>query len=1381
MPLSSTQPAIVNTSTVSEVEAARLLHYQPDLPQRLSHLLSTVTTYLPHGLSHALMETPSLKTLALPIEGTVMFADVDGFTAMTERLSKLAATEGAEELTRLVNRFLAILITHTLPYGGDLQKFGGDAGLLLFTGEEHALRATSAALAVHRAVDEQLAEVETSLGAFPLRIATGLASGRMVGIGLGTAENRKWMLTGPPLTAMGLAQERAPSGGIVVDRSLLFYCGEQVTSIPLTERLYLVAADQELPLEEQLSELPHPPAKLAGLPLAAWLLERLDALTPYLDPEFLTRIITLSSLEHFEFWHEHRQVTILMLGMASLPELTAYWNHPAALQRLVERPNEIFGRARDYIQRYGGAVNKIGMGPQGPYLMALFGAPQAHEDDPLRATLAALRMQEHSEVPLRVGINSGFVFAGDVGTAERREYTVMGDAVNLAYRLKSSCEPGQVWLGPHTARHPAIRQRISGVVGPPQQLKGKSQPVTPYIAQAMRSATEWTAVEGLPLIGRAEELGELQAALARCATRTQTEIVLLHGVAGMGKSRLAAELSRWALGQGFQVHSGSAPSYGMHLPHAAWKGLLLSLLGLDALPVAKQPAALHHLLAALGLDIWAALIAPLIDLEVVPSPEVASLSPELREMERLIVLTALLEAAASVQPQLLILENVHWMPPASRQLLAGVLENLPAASFTLVLTYRDDEEFLSSWEPLERATEIPLPPLSRLAMAKLAAQAAGGTLPREIKRWIAKRGAGTPLFAIESIEVLKMAGILQLQRGEWELTQSLDEAPLPETAYGLIQSRIDRLEPPSRHLLRSATVVGEQMTVPMLVAGYGEEPQPVVRRRLPTLNPFGLVYGDQAEETLFFQQPLTREVAYHGLPYRIRRLVHSRLSGYLDDARAAATSNWLTLLAFHSFEGQCWEVAVRANLDLGKHALDNYLTEQAAEAFGQALQAIEAGQLQEAEECFEVHHLLGETLTIIGDYDRALEHFEEARGMLPSKPTKLEAIRQLAHLEYRVATVLETQGHYALAFEAVKRGLDLPEVKQTLEGAQLYLIGAGLFQRQGEHQLEEEWCSRSAKLAQSFQGVEAEKIQARSFYMRAYLSAQQGDPQRALKLGKKSLEIYQRLQDILGEMNTRNNLLLINMKLGHWQAATRHGEYALALARRIHDSEGEAKLTANLGELYRYQGRLKEARQAYETTLAITQRLGIKYGEALMENNLAATAIQEGKWQEAAQRLREAESILQQLGSKGALSEIYRHRAELHIGQQENQRALTWGKKSLACAEEQGLEEGIGYAHLMIAKVYLSLEKRAAADNHLAQAAGVLQKIQDLYGMAQILVTQAEYHRQYDTLQQANSKLREALVQFEMLGATRDIQMAQRLAQHWEIELESAPSAPNCP
>ncbi|HSQ39946.1 MAG TPA: AAA family ATPase, partial [Anaerolineales bacterium] len=750
-------------------------------------------------------------------------------------------------------------------------------------------------------------------------------------------------------------------------------------------------------------------------------------------------------------WSEIRQVTILMLSLAGLPDLTVHWQNPEALLRTVAEPNTMFIHARDVVHRYDGVVNKIGSSPQGAYMMVLFGAPNSHEDDPLRAVLAALELQEHSaDHPLRIGINTGFVFAGDVGTSERREYTVMGDAVNLAYRLMSLCQPGEVWLGPDTARHPAITSRVEGVQGQPQKFKGKRDLIAPFIAAHIRQMLDSAETEELPLVGRDEELARLQTALdALKAGKSQT--ITLHGTAGIGKSRLVHALSAVARETGFEVYSGVAPSYGAHLPYAAWEAPLRAILGLQDIPPAEQAATLQTALSKHALTEWTALLAPLINVDMPPSLEIAALPPALREQQRRNMVRLLWEKTAQEQPCLLILENAQWMPSVSLELLDALIAPPTAAPLLVLITYRDDPALEKRWQAYPHIIDIALVPLSRnaaLTLAQTVTRTAG--LPREVERWIIKSGSGIPLFTIEAVRTLIASGILKRRNGNWELSQPLEEAPLPETAYGVLQSRIDQLEPPSRHLLRAATAVGEQMTVPMLVVGYGEEPQPAVQRRLPQLHPLGLVTGDAQGETLIFRQPLIREVAYRGLPFRIRRLIHQRLADYLDTNRANVTSNWLTLLAYHAFEGQSWEMSVTANLGLGQHALDNYLTEQAVQALERVLQALAAGQLALPDAHFEAHHLLGHALSILGQYDEALDHLEQARQRLPAVPQTREAIEKMAHLEYHIASVLETQGRYPEAFAAVERGLSLPGIDSQLEGARLYLMGAGLHYRRGQ-------------------------------------------------------------------------------------------------------------------------------------------------------------------------------------------------------------------------------------------------------------------------------------------------------------------------------------------
>lgn len=1354
--------------SLPEATLERVLRYEPGLIQRMEELLTATASHLPRIVARRVVEAPVSGPLALPLEGTVMFADIDGFTQLSERFAEVASEQGAAELTSLVNRFLEILIHTTAPYGGDIQKFGGDAGLLLFTGEQHALRACAAALEVQQAMAQQMGEVHTPFGTFPLQIAIGLGAGRMVGMGLGNRDGREWLLTGAPLEAMGRAQSAAPAGGVVIDGTTLNLCADVLDCEPLGEDLYLINRITAPPRLQPLESLPAPP-QVQEVEYLDWLLSRMDALTPYLASDLLSHLTTASNPTQVQQWSEIRQVTILMLSLAGLPDLTDYWEDPEILLEKVGAPNTTFMQARDVVHHYDGVVNKIGASPQGAYMMVLFGAPKAHEDDPLRAVLAALELQERfADAPLRIGVNTGFVLAGDVGTAERREYTVMGDAVNLAYRLMSLCQPGDVWLGPDTAHHPAITNRVKGVWEAPRKFKGKQAPIAPFIAQSVRPMLSQTEIEELPLTGREAELAQLQTALEALKTR-QGQVVTLHGAAGIGKSRLVHAVAAAASTMGYRVYGGAAPSYGAHLPYAAWEAPLRALLGLEDVSPAAQADTLRAAMDKHGLGMWAALLAPLLNIDLPPSPEIAGLPPAMREQQRRAVIRFLWELAAATQPCVLILENAQWMPSASLELLDALTAEPTDMPLLTLITYRDDPALEKRWQACDHHLDIALSPLERGATLTLArAVTRAPQLPREVERWIVKSGAGIPLFTIEAVRTLIASGILKRENGTWVLSHPLEEAPLPETAYGLLQSRIDQLEPPSRHLLRAATVVGEQMTVPMLVAGYGEEPQPVVQRRLPQLHPLGLVPGDEHGETLIFRQPLIREVAYRGLPTRIRRLIHQRLADYLNTNRDAVTSNWLTLLAFHAFEGQSWELAVRTNLELGQRALDNFLTDQAVQAFERVLQAINAGQLALPDTHIDAHHLLGEALAILGQYENALTHLTQARQLLPPAPKNEGDIQKLAHLEYHTAAVLETQGHYTEAFAAVERGLGLPGIEEQLEGARLYLMGAGLHYRCGQIEQSQTWGERSVTLAERIRGTEADKIRARALYLLAFLASLRGESAKALTLGEESLHMYTALVDLVGQMDARNQLLLINLAQGNWQAASSHGEQAIRLAQRIHHIEGEAKVAANLGEVYRYQGSVSQARMSYSRALTIAEDRGITYGVALMENNLAALALMEHKLGEAQQRLDRAEQLFTQLGSTTLLPELLRYRGTLALLRGQHEAALKYAEDSLRAADAQSDRQEACRTYRLLTEIYLATGQREAAKSTLEQALNIAKANQDRYSEAQAMLTQAQWYDQCAQPDTAIEHLLTAIDTFTALGAQWDLKQAKRLLDAWQ-------------
>jgi class 3 adenylate cyclase len=1068
----------------------RLLHYHPILPVYLRDLLSTVVAHVPRVIAQRMIESPNPQPMAISLEGTVMFADIVGFSPLAERFSRAASEDGAEELTDLVNRFLEILIPITARYGGDLQKFGGDAGMLLFQGEDHALRAVAASLEVQSAMQSKMREVETSLGCFPLRIAIGLGTGPMIGLGLGDQEGREWLLMGPPLISMGRAQSAAPPDGTVVDANTLAACGEAVKYTNVSDALYKVLALSRAPLPYDDAAILDPP-KVAAVLRMRWMLSRLDALAPYLVPGLLERLITAPDLERLSVWSDLRQVTVMMLSLSTDVDLMPFWGDDDRLMEEVQTLNTLFIRMRDTVLRYDGTVNKIGMSPQGAFVMVLFGAPRAHEDDPLRAVLAALELQEAFDFSLRFGINTGYVFAGDVGTSERREYTVMGDEVNLAHRLMSGCEPGEIWLGPNTYHHAVVRRRIVGGFAGPHKFKGKQDPINPFIARGLRRTQLDTTASELPIIGRDDALAQLSDVLQEVKTGS-SRVVLLHGRAGVGKSYLAQAFAEIAKQRGFAVHMGSAPSYGSHLPFAAWEGALLSLFELEFIPSDERQASLYLGLESYGLETWGALLAPLVGIELSPSSEVLALPSDMREIRRQGALRELWEKATRQQPRLLILENVHWMPAPSLELLDGLLEVEIAAPLLILITYRDELPVADRWVNIQGGVDYPLSVLTPDAMQTLVQRLFEEVpLPAEVRQWVVKRSRGLPLFATEAVRALIDSGVLHRHNGSWALNGSLEDFPLPDMMYGLIQSRIDQLPPPGRHLLRAAAVIGDEMTLPILAAAYGEETESAVRRRVSQLEPFGLVPRAPSDEVLVFHQPLVREVAYRGLPQRVKRLVHQRLTEYLDYTREEAMPNWLNLLAYHAFEGHLWEKAIDANLELGARALQAYLATQALVAFQRVLKAADDGGLVATNARFEAHYRLGETLTMLGQYEEALRHLDEARHMLPAEPMESEDVARFANLEYHRATVFEAMGAYARALEVVEHGLSLPGVERTLGGAKLYLIGADLFRRQNAYQQARAWAQRSVALSARFPGQDSQYIRSRAMYMLALLASLQ--------------------------------------------------------------------------------------------------------------------------------------------------------------------------------------------------------------------------------------------------------------------------------------------------
>jgi len=505
--------------------------------------------------------------------------------------------------------------------------------------------------------------------------------------------------------------------------------------------------------------------------------------------------------------------------------------------------NGAFERLSPAVERYDGMIIRL----LGDALLALFGAPQAHEDDPARAVHAALDMLNAAEkyadevqnqygIPfaIRIGINTGPVVVGAVGSDVKYEYTAMGDAVNLAARMQSAARPMTVLISENTYRFvaPLFESTDLG----PVEVKGKSEPVRVYEIRAAKA--EPGRIRGLaglesPMVGRTTELATLRN-VAAAVRGGEGRIVLVTGEAGLGKSRLINEwkavMTTGDEGPSLQWAEGQCLSYGQGLAYHLVLDLLRSLIGVPA--AASEPetrAALQSrtedLFDSGALDVYPYL-AHLLSLHLTGEAldRVQQLDPQALQGRYLGALRQLIQAMAVQRPLGLILEDIHWADPSSVEMLNKLMSLITEASVMFCFISRPDPD-TPGWKLvtparesyLDRMVEVQLSALSdddsrQLVSNLLEIEA----LPENIRGVILKKAEGNPFFVEEVIRMLIDRNAIRRRGDSWVAEQEIENVEIPDNLQGLLLARIDRLPEEVKYTLRVASVIGRQFPVTVL-------------------------------------------------------------------------------------------------------------------------------------------------------------------------------------------------------------------------------------------------------------------------------------------------------------------------------------------------------------------------------------------------------------------------------------------------------------------------------------------------------------------------------------------------------------------------------------
>ena len=1076
---------------------------------------------------------------------------------------------------------------------------------------------------------------------------------------------------------------------------------------------------------------------------------------------------------------ERRLVTVLFADLSGYTAVAERMD-PESVKSLVDRSLRRLGHEVD---RHGGSVDKY----IGDNVMAVFGAPVAHEDDPERAVRAGLAMQEAmSDVNagasedisflLRVGINTGEVLAGEVGGG----YTVIGDTVNVASRLQAAARPGTVTVGETT--HRATRDTIRYEKLEPLSLKGKAELVPAWEAIELvsgRPAHRGGRRAETVLVGRSEETEVLLSLVDRVAREGSPHLVTVIGEPGVGKSRLLRELVA-TLGKrrdGPTVREGQCPPYGSAISYWAFGEILREELGiLDSEPPATSFGKLRERLASAAgaagegagaaVDRNAALVARLLGIEPPDdAPELEEEDPQRMREAAFSAARALIECVARERPLVLAFEDIHWADEGTLDLIEYLARWVRAPLLIACLARDDLLERRPTWGGGRANTSsVGLEPLTveetRELVGVLYSGGNGGG--EEVAAAVAERAGGNPLFAEEMVNRL-------LERGD------ADADALPENVQSLLAARLDALRPAERRLLQHAAVVGRDFWEGSL-APVANEQGVDVREALASLRDRDLVIESAGtriagEREYAFKHVLIRDVAYGMLPRAVRARKHFQVGGFIEE-QAGEREGLAALLAEHY--GRAAALGAQAELDppereridakallfldaAGDSAAGLYSNQ---EAYAQYSAALELPDLS-AEDRARIGEKQGDVGLRMGRVDAAVEVWERCLAYHRGQ----EDLARVGDLHRKVGAAHWHKGDRAAAIEHYQKGIDLlKDGPPCLELVRLYGEAASLYMHTGDNMLAIYAAEKALRLAERLDEVRAAS-RAHAIFGRVF--GRIGDAEKARENLERSVELARDSDEAeaVRALGTLGSHLEVS-EADYGEAAAAYSQ-ALELAKQLGDLPSQVELHAALAQLAAYRGDWDEAERATEASAELAEREGLTGKLCFPAAMRGRLRRREGDLEQAEAEFRRAHEIAEQVGrSEIAFASLLGLAASLRDRGEYVDAVATLAKAEDICERAGLIAQSI--EAVAARAVTLALARKPEPAREAAEQAGSLAE-RVHYPVGRAYAREAAGATEPDP-EGAAEALGEARAAWEELGRPADAERCERLLSELELQ-----------
>jgi predicted ATPase/class 3 adenylate cyclase len=1228
--------------------------------------MESLAAYIPTDRRYALARRSNLPDHT---SGAALFADISGFTPLTEGLVQaLGPQRGADELTRWLNKIYDALLVEIENYRGSVISFSGDAITCWFDDQKDislqsnisaAFRAAASALAIQEAM-QQFAQVDIpGAGIISLAVKVVVTVGPARRFLLGDPKIQLIdTLAGETLYRLAAAEHHAERGEVLLDQYAVSALGDTVTVL-------------EWRADSESSEKFAVVNQLKGMMIEPdpWPALDADALSdelirPWMLPPVYERLMSGMG----EFLTELRPTVSLFLRFSGID----YDSDPKAQSKL----NIFIQAVQRILARYNSYLLQLTIGDKGSNFYVSFGAPLSHEDNAIRAAATALELRDLQMefiANVQIGISQGLTRTGACGGMLRRTYSVIGDEVNMAARLMQSAAPGQVLVNQNVRK--AAADNFNWEELPPLKVKGKSQPVTVFRLISSQERHEIRVHEpkySLPMVGRKTELAVLAQKLD-IALQGHGQIVGITAEAGMGKSRLMAEVIRLAKGNNMLGYGGECQSFGTTTSYLVWQNIWRGFFNLDAAkPAAEQIESLEKQLSEIDPALLSRLplLGTVLNLPIPDNELTGSFDAKLRKESLESLLVDCLRKRAHSRPLLLMLEDCHWLDPLSHDLLEIIGRAVVDLPVLIAIAYRPPQTGRLLTPRVNRLfhftaiplTDLPAGEIEQLVSLKLG-QVYGEQirLPQALIEKISSRADGNPFYIEELLNYLHDRNIDPQQ------PEALEQIDFPDSLYSLILSRIDQLTENQKTLLKVASVIGRLFRAAMLWGVYTQVgSQERARADLDALSALDLTPMDTPEPELayLFKHILTQEVAYETLSFATRALLHDLIGQYIENNSPAELNQYIDLLAFHFERSENLPKKKEYLLKAAEAAQADYANAAAITYYQRVLHL-----LPEDERVFGLLKL-GQVLELVGEWESAEQINREADRLAAN----VNDIMGHARAQRSIGWLLRKQGTYTEAEEWLMRARGIYLQLDDKAGMSHVLSNIGeIYRLQGKFDEARSFYDESLTLAEQIaEPRDRQAARAHSLKGAGTVATWQGDYAVARALNQESLALRRELGDTPGVATLLNNLGIIARFQRDLAGARQMNDESLALFREMGDRWAVGQLLNNQACVASDQGEYQEARELLNESLLIRRQLGDKAGLALSLNTLADVVLDEGKFADARPLLDESLEISRELGDQTAIAYLFEDYAGLAAAEAKPQKALQLAAFAAALRESIG-------------------------------------------------------------------------------------------------------------